>query len=214
MQPRPSQRPTNVAYYWRNREKEIERVTVRQAATMSLLRELRKRSCADCGRTFSPHQMDFDHRDPSAKAFNLSSSRAMLAPRSELLAEFEKCDVVCAACHRIRTRKQHRARLPSLRTDHPSPDLIRSRNRRRSHARLLDAMRRVPCLDCGRRFPPCAMDFDHRDPSTKRIGVTRLVGRSGVRGILDEAAKCDIVCANCHRMRTFHRRSHQGSERE
>jgi hypothetical protein len=51
------------------------------------------------------------------------------------------------------------------------------------------------------------MDFDHRDPTSKRSAVTRMIGRAGTQRILDEAAKCDIVCANCHRLRTFERRS-------
>jgi hypothetical protein len=78
---------------------------------------------------------------------------------------------------------------------------------------MLDELRDVPCADCGGRFPPCAMDFDHRDGSSKTAGVTRMVGRSGAARILAEAAKCDIVCANCHRARTYRRRG-VGSERE
>jgi hypothetical protein len=56
------------------------------------------------------------------------------------------------------------------------------------------------------------MDFDHRDPSEKLSGVTRMIGRSGTPRILAEVAKCDIVCANCHRTRTFTRRA--DAERE
>ena len=62
-------------------------------------------------------------------------------------------------------------------------------------------------MDCGLEFPPCAMDFDHRDGREKVIGVTRMVGRAGIARILAEAEKCDIVCANCHRARTFRRRT-------
>jgi hypothetical protein len=50
------------------------------------------------------------------------------------------------------------------------------------------------------------MDFDHREPGMKRHGVTRMVGRAGAAAILAEVAKCDIVCANCHRSRTIARR--------
>lgn len=46
------------------------------------------------------------------------------------------------------------------------------------------------------------MDFDHRDPGSKRYTVTRMIGRAGTARILAEVAKCDIVCANCHRRRT------------
>ncbi len=73
--------------------------------------------------------------------------------------------------------------------------LDRKRAGWRAHARLLDELRVGPCADCGGRFPPCAMDFDHRDSATKTKGVTRLVGRAGASRIIAEAAKCDIVCA-------------------
>jgi hypothetical protein len=49
------------------------------------------------------------------------------------------------------------------------------------------------------------MDFDHRDPATKVRSVTRMIFGS-IDRMLAEAAKCDIVCANCHRLRTFQRR--------
>lgn len=49
------------------------------------------------------------------------------------------------------------------------------------------------------------MDFDHRDPATKQYTVSRMVGRAGTDAILVEVAKCDIVCANCHRVRTWRR---------
>jgi hypothetical protein len=49
------------------------------------------------------------------------------------------------------------------------------------------------------------MDFDHRDPAVKVQGVTRMIMGS-IERMLAEAEKCDIVCANCHRLRTFERR--------
>jgi hypothetical protein len=58
------------------------------------------------------------------------------------------------------------------------------------------------------------MDFDHRSSELKESGVTRMIGRSGTERILAEVAKCDIVCANCHRARTFDRRGDKFRERE
>jgi hypothetical protein len=49
------------------------------------------------------------------------------------------------------------------------------------------------------------MDFDHRDPTVKVRGVTRMIMGS-IDRMLAEVDKCDIVCANCHRLRTFQRR--------
>jgi hypothetical protein len=203
--PKPrDQRPTNVRYYASNRAREIERVRRRQVATTAFLRELREVPCADCGRRFAGHQMDFDHRDPREKAFNLLTGRATLKSRAQLLAEAAKCDVVCANCHRLRTRYQHRQWLAS-RTPADSPRIGQQRAHWRYNADLLDQLRTVPCAACGGRFAQCAMDFDHRDPSSKVRNVTRMIGGSTDR-MLAEASKCDIVCANCHRLRTFERR--------
>jgi len=201
---RRNQRPANVAYYERNRELEIARVRVRQRGTLELLRDLRSRSCADCGGTFAPHQMDFDHREGTDKRFRLTAGGAMLRPEAALREEAAKCDVVCANCHRIRTQRRQRATRPS--SSGTSPYLERKRATWRRQAEMLDRLRDRPCLDCEGRFPPCSMDFDHRDPTSKRFAVTRMIGRTGTARILEEVAKCDIVCANCHRLRTFERR--------
>jgi hypothetical protein len=113
--------------------------------------------------------------------------------------------VVCTNCHRIRTWQRHQARPPAA--PGASRYLDRKRTNWRRQATILDRCRAVPCSDCGERYPPCAMDFDHRDPSTKRAAVTGMIGRASTQRLLDEIAKCDIVCANCHRLRTSRRRS-------
>jgi hypothetical protein len=203
MAPRADQRPANLTHYWRNRDREIERVRARQASTLEFLRALRRVSCIDCGAMSEQHQMDFVHRDPTRKAFRLTAGAAILKSRQALVAEARECDVVSANSHRVRTWARHANRSEPTGA---SPYLRRARARWRAQAKLLDDLRDVPCQDCGRRFPPCAMDFDHRDPLTKIQAVTRMIGRSGTGRILAEAAKCDIVCANCHRLRTFERR--------
>lgn len=212
MRPRPSQRAANVRYYAANRAREIERVTRRQADTVEFLRQLRNRPCADCGGRFLPLQMDFDHRDPSTKQFWLS--KATLKSRDELLAEAAKCDIVCANCHRLRTRRQHRARLAARGPSQAkSRRIAQMRETWRYHADLLDQLRSVPCMDCGGRFAQCAMEFDHRDPSTKVAAVTRMISNSSWKQIKAEIDKCDIVCTNCHRLRTFERRQRRLPER-
>ncbi len=67
---------------------------------------------------------------------------------------------------------------------------------------LLASLKSVPCADCGVEYPPYVMDFDHRDPATKSFSTgTDMHGVSRER-LLAEVAKCDVVCANCHRERT------------
>lgn len=61
------------------------------------------------------------------------------------------------------------------------------------------------CTDCGYRGHPAALDFDHipgRGPKLFQIGSTQLRSRES---IMAEIAKCEVVCANCHRIRTYQR---------
>lgn len=71
----------------------------------------------------------------------------------------------------------------------------------------------TPCADCGGHFPACAMDFDHKDSTKKRASVSDLVNKSW-HAIADEIAKCDIVCANCHRIRSHQRGQHLQTKTE
>lgn len=61
------------------------------------------------------------------------------------------------------------------------------------------------CKDCGGSFDSECMDFDHvRGRKLFNIGANRPHARSRV---LIEIAKCDLVCSNCHRLRTKRRRN-------
>lgn len=77
-----------------------------RASYRAWLDEIKNRPCADCGLEYPSVVMDFDHRDPKAKRFNISD--ATYRPRAIVLLEIEKCDIVCANCHRLRTQKQWR----------------------------------------------------------------------------------------------------------
>lgn len=74
------------------------------------LDELKSKPCIDCGGTFPPECMDFDHRDPSEKCYNIGQKRGSRVSQVNLMLEVNKCDLVCANCHRVRTRKQALAR--------------------------------------------------------------------------------------------------------
>jgi predicted Zn-ribbon and HTH transcriptional regulator len=205
---RPSQRPYNVRYYQRNRQREIDRVMTRQRARLEFLRELRKVPCKDCGCTYLPHQMDFDHRDPATKSFGLTGSRAMLAPQQRLLEEIAKCDIVCANCHAVRTYALQGERKAWRRANGGLVNTKRRITQREKEIKRRDfilTLRERPCEQCGVRFPPFIMQFDHRDPRTKKFILSGTWMSSEAR-ILKEAAKCDIVCPNCHRDRTLRRR--------
>ena len=58
------------------------------------------------------------------------------------------------------------------------------------------------CADCG-ESDPIVLDLDHLDQDTKFKSVANMImGGYGLARIMQEAEKCEVVCANCHRRRT------------
>lgn len=109
-------------------------------------------------------------------------------------------DTICKAC-RSEIAKDGWA------NNTPRMEKLRARTARlyAENRALLDRLRDVPCADCGGRFPPYVMDFDHRDPTSKKHNLSEMT-RLRPERIKEEAAKCEIVCANCHRIRTHQKK--------
>ena len=72
---------------------------------------------------------------------------------------------------------------------------------------FINQLKDRPCMDCGGRFPPECMDFDHVR-GVKNFGVSSRA-TSPKSLILTEIAKCDLICSNCHRIRTKARKQHR-----
>jgi hypothetical protein len=71
----------------------------------------------------------------------------------------------------------------------------------------LDRLKNKPCADSGVAYPPYSMDCDHVR-GEKLANLSRLRGgRAAWDKILAEIDKCEVVCANCHRRRTYLRRT-------
>lgn len=80
------------------------------------------------------------------------------------------------------------------------------KQRREARRALIDKLKAVPCKDCNGEFHSAAMHFDHLPGTAKRFNIgERYAGASEI-DLLDEIAKCEIVCANCHAVRTYNRR--------
>ena len=60
------------------------------------------------------------------------------------------------------------------------------------------------CKDCDTQYPHYMMDFDH--VRGKKLGNIYDLARQGnIALLLKEINKCDLVCSNCHRHRTYMR---------
>ncbi len=64
----------------------------------------------------------------------------------------------------------------------------------------------TPCNDCNIKYPYFVMHFDHLDSSIKEIVISQAIERGWSKArIQKEIDKCEIVCANCHAIRTHER---------
>ena len=73
-------------------------------------------------------------------------------------------------------------------------------------ARLDELKLAAGCADCGYKGHPHALEFDHLPGSVKCFSIGTKLASFGTERVMAEIAKCEVVCANCHRIRTAERR--------
>ena len=82
---------------------------------------------------------------------------------------------------------------------------ISTKKYRGKRAEWLIAQKSKPCADCDNRYPFYCMDFDHVR-GVKEFGIADSQWSwKSIAQLEVEIAKCELVCANCHRIRTYER---------
>ena len=59
------------------------------------------------------------------------------------------------------------------------------------------------CARCGYKGHPAALDFNHIDPTIKSFNIGESVTNLSLKRLLSEVVKCEVLCANCHRIHTY-----------
>jgi len=109
--------------------------------------------------------------------------------------------VRCRSCTKAQLRIHYQANRPYY--------LEKARNRNQSvleeqRKQLLAYLADHPCVDCGEKDIVC-LEFDHvRGEKLGNIGT--MLGDFSWEVILEEIAKCEVRCANCHRRKTARQR--------
>lgn len=100
-------------------------------------------------------------------------------------------------------RGDNRAQANTRRRERYAATKDGHRERRATVRAFVDWLKSVPCADCRRELDPVCMDFDHlRDKSFNLSRATSRVFKS-LDALQAEVMKCEVVCANCHRLRTW-----------
>ena len=102
---------------------------------------------------------------------------------------------------RIRDLEKARAYSKKYYYEHLEESRAKTRRKSKRNKEYLDGIKaNQPCSDCGNIYPVVCMDYDHINGNKYR-GVSTLVSYS-IKRIDEEIKKCELVCANCHRIRT------------
>jgi hypothetical protein len=167
--------------------------------------------CIDCGQT-DIRVLEFDHVR-GCKSGHISKMVQAGYSWSTIENEISKCDIRCANCHRIKTGQvghSWRSFFPSLH-ERLSSDAARSRESVRNTQVRVENMQRLhvyfsthPCADCGN--PDIrVLEFDHVFGIKFNDVGSLLANTASWPRIEAEIAKCEVRCANCHRIKTIER---------
>ena len=108
-----------------------------------------------------------------------------------------KCQVEYSTSNFYKHAGRYDGLNQSCKTCHNVAMVQRAKKKRKERHKLLAELKNVPCAACGMQYPAYAMQFHHVDPSTKSNDVSQMLA-GGLSILLEEVAKCVVVCANCH----------------
>ncbi len=103
----------------------------------------------------------------------------------------------CRVCSKIKSKEFYRKnRKANIQKAAKHKKKIMAENA----VKIIEVLSESACVDCGYRGHPAAMDFDHVRGKKSR-SVSAMLAHSWAN-IEEEIAKCEIRCANCHRIKT------------
>ena len=201
--------PTNNCLTCRNKTKEDKEQ--RQTACQKVWDDWRKtHPCVKCmndpNYKHNPLLIEADHLGKKLKACSDMSywSHSKRGPPA-LRAELKTCQPLCRFHHKLQTQQRNHdnGRIQT------KPHVLRKRA-------VINAekYKRGCCLRCDRvlkKGEECAFHFDHRDPNTTFMYQGNTKGPSAFVNLSDalfdkqwplEQAKCDLLCANCHGLKS------------
>jgi hypothetical protein len=114
--------------------------------------------------------------------------------------QFGKLQSWCRDC-----RRDYQRKFTQQKRDAGKPP-----RKSRGYAEARDYVDRIKlergCTDCGYNKHPAALEFDHLPGFEKTATIAAMIVFGDLKKIQSEIDKCEIVCANCHRIRSASRR--------
>lgn len=128
--------------------------------------------------------------------------------RSESVCKETATHKFCPKCNKTKSHSEFHKRGMYLMGYCKPCQREYSRNKKEKQRKIIRQIvsdaKNVPCTDCNKKHPYWAMDFDHINPKNKKNNIgTMMTQNVSIETILEEINKCEVVCALCHRYRTF-----------
>ena len=181
-----------------NREYFAQKRRESLAKRMKWINDLKnEKGCKICG---GNDDLEFHHRDKSTKIMNVSRMVTCLVKMDILLAEIEKCDILCSKCHdSIHIKERTLTEEERLESEKRMREYM-YRKRREYMATLVQWVKNIKeeqgCKICRTKE---LLGFYYRDPNETTPNVSKLVNKMKNRNIILEAIKkCDVYCSICY----------------
>ena len=154
------------------------------------------KSCVDCGES-DYRVLEFDHQ-PGFKKIGMVVQMTNI---EDMAKEAAKCEMRCGRCHAIRTHSNKKPK--EIYSDKRAAQWgVRKRKKTRS---LIDNKKLEigKCELCGwfDKKHLYSLHFDHLDRTTKFRQISCMIHEREEK-ILEEIAKCRLLCVNCHKLHT------------
>ena len=170
--------------------------TTKKGKCRALFRKWKENhSCQNC-RIRDSRLIEADHQSDKVHKCSDYQWWACNGGVEALKAELDKCKPLCNFCHRLKSQAERKKQKQ------PS-------NIAKQKIITAEKLKRGSCLTCTREVTlenAQAFDFDHRNPETKRMNVSKMVYKSWDyfnAHCLNEMKKCNLLCVSCHKIKTL-----------
>jgi hypothetical protein len=105
----------------------------------------------------------------------------------------------CKSCENEDSKARHK-RYYAARPDYHRAKTIAAKIPNK--LKVIEYLKTHSCVDCG-NSDFRVLEFDHRNPEDKLEAISSLLRKGRPWEVIEsEIAKCDVRCANCHRIKT------------
>ena len=187
----------------------LKKASVNPTTTIGKCREFwmkwkKGKKCMDCG-LVDERVIEADHvRGKKIHGVGEYAWWARNGGVEAMKEELEKCEPRCRFCHTVKTKERSDLkRKMEGRKQRPF-------RKRRQHEINLVKCNIGECKRCERKVTMetcCGFDFDHRNEETKVIAIANIVRKKEAeykKHFKEEIPKCDLLCCNCHKIKTFY----------